>query len=356
MTTAVATQQPSNVYEIVNAQEQYFNKSSIDQQIVWAKECQFATQYLQANNYLNKIAWSNQDSLKNAIINVASIGISLNPALKHAYLVPRDGGVHLDVSYMGLMHLAVLSGAVEWGQAKIVYSSDSYTNNGLDKEPSHIYRAFGDRGEAIGAFCTVKLAGGGFMTEEMSAEDIRAIRDRSKAYASGKSCPWRTDELEMWRKTVVKRASKYWPKVGRLNAAISVINEHEGIDFETEQAEQQKDPLHDKFHQLVAEGDSLEFVLLIRSIDENRYNNLYNSGEKGKKTALKDAVRAMEKQGREALNELIELIDLGEKLAFQEAVEEMSKEAKQQFAREISENQLEVIQSWAKEKQSTNEE
>ena len=59
----VATQQPANVYEIVDAQEQFFKKASVDQQIIWAKECQFATQYLQANQYLNKVAWGNQTIL-----------------------------------------------------------------------------------------------------------------------------------------------------------------------------------------------------------------------------------------------------------------------------------------------------
>lgn len=346
MTTAIAAQAPSNVYDIVNAQEQFFKKSSVDQQIVWAKECQFATQLLQANTFLNGVAWKNQQSLQNAIINVASIGISLNPALKHAYLVPRDGGVHLDVSYMGLMHLACLSGAVEWGQAKIVYANDSYTNNGLDKEPSHTYQAFGDRGEPVGAFCTVKLTGGGFMTEEMSIEDINEIRGRSKAFASGKKCPWLTDYLEMCRKTVVKRASKYWPKVGRLNAAINVINEHEGIDFEAEQAAQNKDPDQDLFHELVNKGDALELMLLIREVGESRYNGLYNSGEKGKKVVLKEAVKLLEKEGIVAINDLIDFIDNGEEYKFKETVEDMSGRAKLQFFQEITEQQREVVTSW----------
>jgi recombination protein RecT len=38
---------------------------------------------------------------------VAAIGITLNPASKLAYLVPRDGMVCLDISYMGLLHRAV---------------------------------------------------------------------------------------------------------------------------------------------------------------------------------------------------------------------------------------------------------
>jgi recombinational DNA repair protein RecT len=34
---------------------------------------------------------------------------------------------------------------------------------------------------------------------------------------------------EMARKTVVKRASKYWPKADRVSTAANVINEHEGL-------------------------------------------------------------------------------------------------------------------------------
>jgi hypothetical protein len=35
----------------------------------------------------------------------------------------------------------------------------------------------------------------------------------------------------MMKKTVIKRASKLWPKSERLDTAVQVLNEHEGIDF-----------------------------------------------------------------------------------------------------------------------------
>jgi recombination protein RecT len=35
----------------------------------------------------------------------------------------------------------------------------------------------------------------------------------------------------MLKKTVIKRASKLWPKSERIQQAVEVINEHEGIDF-----------------------------------------------------------------------------------------------------------------------------
>lgn len=213
-----------NVIEYISAQEGLFLPVLSDDSIQWEKEKQFAIQAIQGNDYLEGIAKKNPASLQNAIINVASIGISLNPANKHAYLVPRDGKVCLDISYMGLLHLAMTSGSILWGQCKLVHASDTYTSNGLDKAPTHSYNPFGDRGNVIGAYCTVKTADGDYLTDEMSLADIIKIQDSSKA----KKGPWKTHWNEMARKTVVKRASKYWPTVDRLNNAIHHLNTDSG--------------------------------------------------------------------------------------------------------------------------------
>jgi recombination protein RecT len=45
-----------------------------------------------------------------------------------AYLVPRDGKVCLDISYMGMMHLAQQCGAIQWGQAVLVREGDQFVN------------------------------------------------------------------------------------------------------------------------------------------------------------------------------------------------------------------------------------
>jgi recombination protein RecT len=227
------------VYEIVEFQEQAFSQMGSDDSILWAKESQFAMQALQSNKFLNDAAWKSQASLKNAIINVASIGISLNPALKHAYLVPRSiekgkpAAICLDISYMGLMHLAQKTGSILWGQAKIVYAGDQYENTGIDSAPSHKSNPFKpnkDRGDVIGAYCTVKTSDGSYLTEEMNIDELNKIRNASKA----QNGPWKTWPEEMMRKSVVKRASKYWPKVDRLSQAVDVINQHEGIGFQEE--------------------------------------------------------------------------------------------------------------------------
>lgn len=226
---------PINNTQVLELAKQDFTSVSIDQKITWQKELNFATQLLSKNKYLDDIAWSNGQSLKNAIINVSAIGISLNPALKHAYLVPRDKSICLDISYMGLLHLACMSGSIMWGQAKIVRGNDTYMSQGIDKAPKHEFNAFGDRGAIVGVYCTVKTCDGDYLTEEMSLDAVYDIRNRSMAYKKN-SGPWLTDPEQMIRKTVVKRASSYWPKVDRLDTAIHMLNteNEEGIDFDND--------------------------------------------------------------------------------------------------------------------------
>ncbi|EIZ9495414.1 recombinase RecT [Cronobacter sakazakii] len=217
-----------DIVSFVKQQEPFFCGAMTDQTVTWAKESQFAIQLFQKNDFLAKTAINNPISAQNAIINVAAIGITLNPASKLAYLVPRDGMVCLDISYMGLLHLAQSSGSIKWGQCKLVYANDTYESNGLDKAPTHKYNAFGDRGEVVGGYCTVKTPDGDYLTEEMSLAEIKAVEATSKA----KNGPWKNFWEEMARKTIVKRASKYWPKAQRLDNAIHLLNDDEGMHQE----------------------------------------------------------------------------------------------------------------------------
>lgn len=251
-----------NVNDIVLQQERVFNDVCADNKILFAKESQFAMQLLQANEFLNKIAWANQSSLQNAIINVASVGISLNPATKHAYLVPRKGVVCLDISYMGLIHLAQSAGSITWAQCKLVRASDTYSNRGLDKSPDHSYNAFATddkRGAIVGGYCTVKLPDGDFLTHEMNLEAIKKIQSLSSA---GQKGPWKDHWDEMARKTIVKQSSKYWPRVDRLDNAIHMLNTDadEGLDAIKDVTPQTIDNPIDELMKLI-EGKPVEKVL-----------------------------------------------------------------------------------------------
>lgn len=219
--------------EVLALQEQ-FEKLSVDTNISFAREAEFALQIMSANDYLQKIAVSAIQSLRDAVLNVSSIGISLNPAKKQAYLVPRKGRVCLDISYMGLIDMATSTNSVLWVHAEVVYQNDGFKLHGYDKPPTHDFNPFGaERGELVGVYVVAKTADGDYLTHSMPITAVHSIRDRSESVKAGKSSPWKTDPLEMTKKTCVKQASKYWPRNERIQRAEHYLNTDggEGIEF-----------------------------------------------------------------------------------------------------------------------------
>lgn len=213
----------------ITAVKQEFERVAMDG-VKFAQELLFATQMIEGSSYLHDACKINKNSLRNAILNIATVGLSLNPALKLAYLVPRKGRVCLDISYMGLVKLATDSQSIRWCQSEVVRKNDVFIYKGLGSMPIHEMNPFGDRGEIVGVYCVARTSDGDFLPSVMTKAECDAIRDR----AMSKSGPWSTDYEEMAKKTVIKRASKLWPKSERLMAAVDMLNEHEGIDFEVE--------------------------------------------------------------------------------------------------------------------------
>lgn len=208
---------------------------AVDNSINFEREAGFAIQQLSKNDYTISAAMNDRQAVVNAVINVSAIGISLNPAKKQAYLVPRDGKICLDISYMGLMDLAQATGSVKWAQAALVYEADTFSLTGIDKAPQHSFNPFGkDRGAIVGVYVTIKTVHDEYLTHTMPIADVFAIRDRSsawKAWIAKKARspgPWGTDEGEMVKKTCVKQAHKYWPKTDRLEKAIHHLNTEGG--------------------------------------------------------------------------------------------------------------------------------
>lgn len=218
----------TQLQQIVLATRDQFMNVQSDKDIHFEAEANFAIQAL-STDYAMKIALSNKQSVIDAVTNVSAIGVSLNPAKKQAYLVPRDGKICLDISYMGLIDIAVSTGAIKWAQAAVVYELDNFTLRGYDEPPLHDYKPFGDRGNVVGVYCVVKTAENDYLTHTMSIADVYDIRDRSsQSYRGGKSSPWKSDTAEMIKKTCVKQAYKYWPKVERLQKAIHHLNTEAG--------------------------------------------------------------------------------------------------------------------------------
>jgi recombination protein RecT len=214
-----------------------FEAVLVDRSINFEREAGFAIQQISGNEYTLSVAMNNRQSVVDSVTNIAAMGLSLSPAKKQAYLVPRKNKICLDISYMGLMDLAMATGSVKWAQAALVHEADTFVLNSLDKPPTHVFSPFAKadaRGPIVGVYVTIKTADGEYLTHTMTIEDAYAIRDRSDAWKSWKAGkakspgPWGSDEGEMIKKTCVKQAYKYWPKTERLETAIHHLNTEGG--------------------------------------------------------------------------------------------------------------------------------
>jgi recombination protein RecT len=224
--------------DIYNAKDAFMSVLA-DRSINFEREAGFAIQTITSGDYILSVAASDRQSVINAVTNIAAIGISLNPAKKQAYLVPRNRKICLDISYMGLMDLAMDTGSIRWAQAELVCENDGFARGRFDEPPTHTFNPFSkDRGPIVGVYVVVKTADGDYLTHTMEISAVMDIRDRSEAWKAyvakkAKSCPWATDEGEMVKKTCVKQAYKYWPKTERLEKAIHYLNMDggEGLDI-----------------------------------------------------------------------------------------------------------------------------
>lgn len=134
--------------------------------------------------------------------------------------------------YRGLINAAKRAGCIKDAYAETVKSNDEFDYElGLDLKLTH-RPARGERGELESAYCVIVLPDGAKRFVVMDAEEIAAIRARSKARDKG---PWVTDVGEMWKKTVVRRAMKPFAGASpELTAAIEADNAVSGITFERE--------------------------------------------------------------------------------------------------------------------------
>lgn len=228
--------------EGINVAREKFIKISDER--TWDRESIFAMQLLARNDYTLKIANQNKASVTAAMLNAAATGLTLNPALGYAYLVPRDSAIMLDISYKGLLKIATDAGVVQWGRADVVRKGDSFVYNGPAALPVHNFDPFEEGREKIavvGSYCFIKTKGGDILTEVMPWSELAKIRDKSTAYtrgSEGKKGPWVDFFEQMCKKAVIKRGAKTWPYssgIEKIHEAIQIANDAEGgYDLEGE--------------------------------------------------------------------------------------------------------------------------
>lgn len=209
-------------------------KKIAGQMVNFETESIFAMQMLCKNDFVYNTANKSPNSVLMAMFNVASTGLTLNPAHGYAYLVPRDGQIVLDISYKGLIKIATDTGSILWARSECVYENDEFTYCGPAAMPDVKANPFKPRGEIIGAYCIAKTPEGDILTEVMDLAALHEVRAASTAWTRGKAGqkgPWENFYSEMCRKAVIKRARKTWPytdRDGRMAVAVDIANHAEG--------------------------------------------------------------------------------------------------------------------------------
>lgn len=233
---------PARITDVVDGMKLEFEQRiAAASPVQYAQEAHFALQQLASNTYLLGVAQNNPDSLRAALLNVAATGLSLNPVKKQAYLIPRNKAVVLDISYMGILHVAQMSGAIEWGQARIVRAGHMFRLTGINQAPIHEYNPFENddaAGAIVGAYAVVKLPSGDFLTHCLNMDALLRIRSRSESFKSGKNSPWLTDPEPMMKKSAVRGLAPYMPYREAMAQAMTVAVEAEQ-EQDGEQPEQQ---------------------------------------------------------------------------------------------------------------------
>lgn len=208
----------------------------------FAQEAGFAIQAISNNEFMADVSAGNPGSTRDAMMNVAGCGLSLNPAHGNAFLVPRDKAVRLDISARGLLKIATDSGVIQFAKPELVYEDEDFEWRGAMELPLHRFDPFSaDRAAADpfprlrGGYVVAKLHDGSVIMDHMIKSEILKARGQAKGIDK-RSSPWNTWPIEMIKKVLIKRAYKTWPQSARLSEAVSVINAHEGLDFNQDSA------------------------------------------------------------------------------------------------------------------------
>lgn len=310
--------------------------------VAFTAERGYAMQLLSANEYLMNTARENPISLQQAMANVAAIGLSLNPAEKLAYLLPRRikqgdrwvSKVCLEPSYIGLIRLATNSGSIKWIQASLVYESDNFIDNGVGEKPTHTYNAFSkERGGFVGVYAVAKTSDDDYLTEIMSDDDVYSIRDRSEQYKKHQKGTWVNDFGEMAKKACIRRLFKTLPlshENSRMAQAVDISNQNEGFDA-IETAPNLGDFTGEQkthFDHLIEKSDGLGMVMFLSDLDERVKSNLYHSFEKGKKGQYQRIVDELNKSGSEIVGQyasaLSESVNSNDLAGVCEVIDELS--------------------------------
>ena len=199
------------------------------------REISFAKQLIASSAILQKCT---VDSVLVSVFNIVNIGLSLNPAAKESFLVPRYNKIKsiweasLQPGYIGLVKLLTDAGAVVKVTTQVVYENDKIDMDIATGEVSHKPCLVAkNRGEKLGCYSQAILPSGLKQLEWMEMEKIYKVRDCSESWKNTEKrniSPWFNHEDEMSRKTVIRRITKYLPRSKNLEKVNEAIRFDDG--------------------------------------------------------------------------------------------------------------------------------
>lgn len=175
------------------------------------------------NPLLRKAAVEAPETIVESVLRAAQCGFEIGGAVPGAHLVPFNNKVkgpdgrdtwrtecQMIPDYRGLINLAVESGAILAGDARVAYAGEHFrvyygTAERIEHEPD--FQAI-DAGDIVAVYFVAELPNGKKKFEVMTKKQVDAIRAKSKAKDA---MAWSENYAEMAKKTVTKRGLKYVP-------------------------------------------------------------------------------------------------------------------------------------------------
>lgn len=167
------------------------------------------------------------ETIIDCVIEVSSLGLSLNPIKKQAYLVPYGKTCTLMVSYQGEVDYLAAQGVITHADTGSVREKDVFTLFSTQDGPTWKFQKprTGSRGKIEGAFCVFHLPGGKRKGDYFTNEEITKRKTVAK---SGRF--WSAWEDEMYIKTAVRMARKGLPSSEAIANLERIDNAHFELD------------------------------------------------------------------------------------------------------------------------------
>jgi recombinational DNA repair protein RecT len=271
---------------VTQAQQEFSVIAQSDKLVEWSREAAFARQMILNDEYLYK---ATPQSVVNAIVNIANVGLTLSPVQQFCALIARwdkKAGVNvasLMVMYKGLLKLATDVG-LDACMVENVYEKDDF-RFWVDDDGEHIsyeknFRAAQDTetNPYIGTFVRAKFKHyAGTFIEWVPVDEMIKIREASDAYDPEKPwCVWIKWAGEQRKKSALKRASKRWPKTTskeweRLDKAVAIDNEVEGAKLKRAREREEATDAETTEHKKITPEQVAEIVSLCRESGVSPY-------------------------------------------------------------------------------------